>query len=375
MRILLWQELFWPHIGGIEILSAKLLCALRERGHEVVVVTRRDSPDLPWRSEYQGIPVYRYPFPWTAFADGDLDQLLETRQQVARLKRSFRPDLVHMNSLGPSSFFHQITRNAHATPLLVTLHTTLQSILPMGALRQDGLFRKSLRMANWVACVSAAVLAEARQLAPEINPCSSVIYNGLEVINLAPKLTRVDLPQLLCLGRLVPDKGFDFAIAAFAAISHRFPQLRLIIAGDGPARLSLERQAAALGVARSVDFVGWVPPEKVPELINLATIVVMPSHREGLPTVALEAALMARPVVGTQVGGFPEVVLHKKTGWLVLPGDENALADALLFLLNEPRIAVELGEAARIRARKVFSFERYVDDYENLYCRLSSGNR
>jgi glycosyltransferase involved in cell wall biosynthesis len=375
MRILLWQELFWPHIGGIEILSTKLLCALQEHGHEVVVVTRRDSPDLPCQSEYQGIPVYRYPFPWTAFADGNLDQLVETRQQVAMLKRSFRPDLVHMNSLGPSFFFHQITGNVHATPLLVTLHTTLQSILPMGALRQDGLFKKTLRKANWVACVSAAVLAEARQLAPEINPCSSVIYNGLEGINPAPKLARVDLPQLLCLGRLVPDKGFDVAIAAFAAISDRFPQLRLMIAGDGPARLSLEKQAAALGIAGSVDFVGWVPPEKVAELINLATIVVMPSHREGLPTVALEAALMARPVVGTQVGGFPEVVLHQKTGWLVPPGDENALAEALLLLLNEPRIAVELGEAARIRARKVFSFERYIDAYENLYCRLISGTR
>jgi glycogen synthase len=375
MRILLWQELFWPHIGGIEILSTKLLCALRERGHEVVVVTRRDSPDLPCQSEYQGIPVYRYPFPWTAFADGNLDQLLETRQQVASLKRSFRPDLVHMNSLGPSSLFHQITGNAHPTPLLVTLHTTLQSILPMGALRQDGLFRKTLRMANWVACVSAAVLAEARQLASEIKSYSSVIYNGLEVANLAPKLAGVYPPQLLCLGRLVPDKGFDLAIAAFAAISDRFPQLRLMIAGDGPARLSLEKQAAALGITSSVDFVGWVPPEKVAELINLATIVVMPSHREGLPTVALEAALMARPVVGTQVGGFPEVVLHQKTGWLVPPGDEMALSDALLLLLNEPRSAVEMGEAARIRVQEMFSFERYIDAYENLYCRLISGNR
>ena len=373
MRILLWQELFWPHIGGIEILSTKLLCALRERGHEVIVVTRRDSPDLPCQAEYQGVPVYRFPFPWTAFADGNLDQLMETRQQVARIKRSFRPDLVHMNSLGPSFFFYQITGNAHPTPLLVTLHTTLQSILPMGALTQDGLFRKTLRMANWVACVSAAVLAEARQLAPEINPYSSVIYNGLKVTNLPPKLARVDPPQLLCLGRLVPDKGFNLAIAAFAAISDRFPQLRLMIAGDGPARLSLEKQAAALGITSSVDFVGWVPPEKIAELINLATIVVMPSHREGLPTVALEAALMARPVVGTQVGGFPEVVLHQKTGWLVPPGDEMALADALLLLLNEPRKAVEMGEAARIRVQEMFSFERYIDAYENLYCRLISG--
>jgi glycogen(starch) synthase len=375
MRVLLWQELFWPYIGGIEILSTKLLCALRERGHEMIVVTRQDSAELPREAEYQGIPVYRYPFPWAAFADGNMDQLIETREQVARLKRSFRPDLVHVNAMGPSFFFYQITGNAHATPLLVTVHTTLQSILPMRALRQDGLLKKTLQIADWVTCVSAAVLADARRVAPEISPYSSVIYNGLEVPSLSPKPLPVDRPQVLCLGRLVSEKGFDLALRACASIADRFPRLRLVIAGDGPARSSLENQAAALGVAHLVDFVGWVPPERVAALLNSATIVAMPSEREGLPTVALEAALMARPVVGTRVGGIPEVVLHQKTGCLFPPGDEKALAEALLLLLGEPRTATALGEAARVRAQEIFSFKRYVDAYENLYRRLISEAR
>ena len=373
MRILLWQELFWPHIGGIEILSTKLLCALRDRGHDVVVVTRQDSLDLPCESEYQGIPVYRYPFPWAAFSNGKMDTLIEVRDQVTRLRCFFRPELVHVNSLGPSFLLYDHRRDATSVPSLVTLHTTPQSIFSERVNSGDGFFTKALRSATWVNCVSTAVLDQARRLVPEITSRSSVIYNGVELPNLAAEPLPFDPPCLLCLGRLIPDKGFDLAIAAFAAISDRFPQLRLMIAGDGPARLSLEMQVAALGIARSVDFLGWVAPEKVAELINLATILVMPSHREGLPTVALEAALMARPVVSTRVGGIPEVVLHQKTGWLVPPGDENALTEALLLLLHEPRIAIALGEAAQMRAQAIFDFEDYVDAYENLYSRLISG--
>ncbi len=373
MRILFWQELFWPHIGGVEVLATKLLLALRQRGYEITVVTRQDRLDLPKEAQYHGIQVYRYPFPWTAFAKGDLDQLIETRQQVVRLKRAFRPDLVHMNCFGPSFLFYHDTINGHTAPLLATLHTTPQSVMPQQAFGQDGLFRRTLRTASWISCVSAAVLAEARELAPEITSCSSVIYNGIDVPNLPLQSLPFDAPQLLCLGRLIADKGFDLALKAFASIVDRFPRARLVIAGDGPARSFLENQVAELGLRHSVEFVGWVPPEKVPSLLNAATVVIMPSHREGLPSVALEAALMARPVVATRVGGLPEVVLHQKTGLLIDDKDQEALAEAMLFLLNHPDTATAFGAAASRRVREVFSFERYVDAYDALYKKLIIG--
>jgi glycogen(starch) synthase len=126
-----------------------------------------------------------------------------------------------------------------------------------------------------------------------------------------------------------------------------------------------------LGLMHSVEFVGWVPPEKVPALLNTATLVIMPSHREGLPSVALEAALMARPVVAARVGGLPEIVLHQKTGLLVDDEDHEALTEAMLLLLNHPRTATAFGDAARRRVQEVFSFERYVDAYDNLYQKIS----
>src|SRR5206468_1041812 len=109
-----------------------------------------------------------------------------------------------------------------------------------------------------------------------------------------------------CLGRLIPAKGFDLAITAFSLLVERFPNARLVIAGDGPARSTLEAQVASLKIRNTVEFTGWIAPDQVPDLINTATMVLMPSRREGLPLVGIEAALMRRPLIATRVGGLPE---------------------------------------------------------------------
>ena len=369
MRVLVWQELFWPYIGGIEVLATKLFAALRQRGWEFVVVTRQDCPDLPARADYQGISVRRYPFPWNAFANGNIDQLLQIRQQITCLMREFNPDLVHLNSFGPSFFFYHNIPRARLVPLVVTLHTTPRSVIPGTSLTSDSLFRKTLDHAAWVTCVSGAVLRQARQIAPEISSHSSVIYNGFGTQD-APVPLPFDPPCLLCVGRLIPEKGFDLAIAALASIRESFPRVRLIFAGDGPERRALEERVTHEKLSDLVEFLGWVPPEQVSKLLNRATAVLMPSHREGLPSVAIEAALMARPVVATRIGGISEVIVDQETGLLVDPGDWRSLAGAIEFLLVKPEAATQFGQAARKRIQRLFSFERYIDDYDALYRKL-----
>jgi glycosyltransferase involved in cell wall biosynthesis len=144
----------------------------------------------------------------------------------------------------------------------------------------------------------------------------------------------------------------------------------LIIAGDGPERWVLERQAAELNLTGVVDFVGWVSPDKVPELINAATIVIIPSRWEGLPLVALEAASMARPIVATQISGLSEIVLHQQTGLLVDPEDTVGLAGAIALLLIHPEQAAQMGRAGRSRVQELFSWEHCVDAYDALYRKL-----
>lgn len=370
MRVLFWSELFWPYMGGAQLVAMNLLLGLRERGHEFIVVTRQDDPDLPAEDHFQGFPIHRFPF-YSALAERDLSQLITIRRQVAQLKERFAPDLIHINCFGMSILFHLDTVKAHPAPLLLTLQS--EKYPPPG--EHDTVLERTLRSADWITAPSAKTVEYARQLLPDIELPASHIYNGLATPSVVPTPLPFDAPRLLCLGRLAPNKGIDLALIALAAVIEHVPQVRLVIAGDGPARSELEQKTVELGLSDVVDFVGWVAMEQVPELINTATVVVVPSREwEALPLVALEAAFMARPVVAARDAGLPEAVLHEETGLLVETEDSAGLAQALIFLLENPKKAIQLGQAARQRALDVFSLQRFIDSYEALYVKLEEQN-
>ncbi|HEX9659366.1 MAG TPA: glycosyltransferase family 4 protein [Rhodothermales bacterium] len=369
MRTLFWCEQFWPNIGGAELFAGRLILALQDRGHEFAVVTRRDSPDLPSRESYHGIPIHRLPF-WTAAAGRDAERLLEVRREVAELKRSLQPDLVHLNGFAPTSaMFHRLTSAIHPAPLLLTLH----AIAAWSEATSDSLLEHTLREAAHVVGCSEAIVRRARFLAPGVTGRSTVIRHGLETPSVPPAALPVDDPRILCLGRLSHVKGFDVAFRAFASIARRFPRSRLVIAGDGEQRATLEQLASELKIRELVDFLGWIAPEDVPSVINTASLVVAPSRTEGFGLAALEAALMARPVVASDVDGLPEVVRHEETGILVPPDDPVALAGALERLLLDPDGSRRMGSAARSRALAEFRWGDCVDAYDALYRGLIAG--
>jgi glycogen(starch) synthase len=363
MRVLFWSLTFWPTIGGLEVLSSKLLPSLRQRGYEFLVVTPKNHTDLPDEEHYQGIPIRRLGF--QSPLPSGIDHLVEVRRQFVTAKRRFAPDLIHINGVGAMDFFHLSTAQAHKAPMVVTLHNPWPS-------RTDMIVAQTLRAADWVVGVSAAILERAHRLAPEVRPCSSVIYNAVPPPLPPPRPLPFVQPRLLCLGRLAPEKGMDVAIRAFRLILERFPRARLTIAGDGPLRFELEEQALRDEVRHAVDFMGWVLPEKVLSLINDHTMVLMPSREEPFGLVALEAALMARPVVATRVGGLPEIVVHEQTGLLVEKDDRQSLAEAAALLLSKPEIAAQFGHAARHRAQELFSWEQHIAAYDALYRQIES---
>jgi glycogen(starch) synthase len=358
-RILFWSGTFWPNIGGVEVHAAKLLPALRERGYEYTVIAPKTDEKLADKESYRGIPIYRFPFR-NNLSDRSLDQLIVMRAKIADLKRQVAPDLVHINAVGVDNFFHLTTAEAYRAPVLVTLHGKW-------SMQADAVVKKTLGGADWVVGCSAAILGEGRKLVPQIISRSSVIYNGVEVPSLCPSVLPFDAPRLLCLGRLAPDKGFDIALPAFKSLLRCYPRARLIIAGNGPERERLEKQAESLGIHQAVELNGWVSPLKVAELINSVTLVVMPSREDSFPLVALEAALMGRPLVATRVGGLPEIIVPMETGILVDKEDCDGLTKAIAFLLDRPQEAMRMGEAARLRAQAIFRWERHVDAYDALY--------
>ena len=366
MRLLFWCSRFWPQIGGIQILSGHLLLALKARGYDLRVITQQDGPEQPAQELFEGIPVYRFPF-WQAIEQRDGARIHSLRRQILDLKATFQPHIVHMYHIGPEAFFELQARGASSSaPVVCSLH----SMYPVEMFRPGTMLHRLLHVAASVTAPSTPVLHQLRQALPELASASLLIRNAVEQPSLTPAPLPFSPPYLLCLGRLIEEKGFDLALRAFVTVRARHPSARLLIAGDGPARPLLERQAQSLGLSPAVEFTGWVPPHLVPSLLDRATVVLMPSRTEGLPLVSLQTAQAARPLVATRVGGLPEVVQEGETGLLVDVDDEAGLAAAVLSLLDDPGRAVRMGQAASAYVAGQFSWERYVSAFDLLFTSL-----
>ena len=365
MKVLYWSGLFWPHIGGVEVLSLQFIPAMQAKGYEFIVLTSQSNPDLQSNENYNGIPIYRLPFHKGGIHN--LENIKEIKQKVEEVKKDFKPDLVHINSIDISIFFHLLTDNSNGkVPTLFSVHS-----LPPYYINNNTLLYKLLCNAQWITTASAAMLSSVRKITPNKIQCSSLIYYGLNIPAIEPNPLQLDTPRLLCLGRLVNEKGFDLALDAFKEIINHFPKARLIIAGDGPAKPDLETKVNKLDIAGFVEFTGWVSPEKIPELINTSAIVIIPSRwEEPFGLVALQAAQISRPVIAARAGGLPEIVMHQKTGLLFEKENSIDLAKQVISLLANKDMAVEMGRAAREKAIGMFGFDRFIDAYDDLYKKL-----
>jgi glycosyltransferase involved in cell wall biosynthesis len=178
-------------------------------------------------------------------------------------------------------------------------------------------------------------------------------------------------PVVLILARLEAQKGHRVLLEAWKSVVQSHRTTRLVCAGVGVLRAELEAQAAALGIAGSVSFVGQQP--NVPDWLALADFTVLPSFYEGLPLAAIESLAAGRPVVATGVDGNSEVVLDGKTGLTVPAGDPAALAAAISRMLATPELMRTLGRAGRRFALEHFSRQRQLQQTEALY--LGAWNR
>jgi glycosyltransferase involved in cell wall biosynthesis len=366
MRVLAWIELFWPYVGGIEVRTANFLEALRERGHEVAVITSTGSLSLPEMDSFRGISIRRLPF-LDALSRPDLGLFAGTLRAAKDFKQQFQPDIVHIQFTDPSPLFHWMSQGVRPVPTVVTVPISLPDA-PAG---NGGLAARTLGSASWVVACSKAMLDHTRRQVTGLEGRSSVIYNSLPMPSIEPAPLLDGPPVVLAIGRVVRDKGFDLAIDAMPRVIERFRDARLIIAGDGPERPALEDQAQRLGIASQVQFAGWVEPEQIAHLINQCSLVLMPSRwEEAFGLVALQAMQMARPVVVSKVGGLPEVITDGVTGLAVPKENPAALAEAAIALLSDPVRSVEMGLAGRRRALSTFAFSRFVTEHENLYTYL-----
>jgi glycosyltransferase involved in cell wall biosynthesis len=248
-------------------------------------------------------------------------------------------------------------------------------------LAYNAIERRLLKRPEHVCVVSpqleADVLAAGRTLP------LTVLRNGIEpgVRGLTPQERRAarealgidaDAKVYSAIGRLSREKGLDVLVEAVARHGAAIPHLRVYVAGQGPELARLRQFAAERGVEAIVHFLGQV--RDVRRLMAASDAVVLPSRSEGVPNVALEALDAGVPLVATQVGTLPEMIVHERTGWLVPPGDPDALGHALqrVAALDGAALA-RMGELGRVSILPRFSAARRVERVIEIYETLLGG--
>lgn len=205
------------------------------------------------------------------------------------------------------------------------------------------------------------------------------IYNGVDIESLRKrKVDRIqkrreigvenECSLIVTAGRLVPVKGQTYLISAIAQVITEIPNIRLVFLGDGELRGELSGQVKTLGLEKQVLFLGM--RSDVPEIISCGDLFVLPSVNEGFGVVLLEAMAMRCPIVATNVGGVPEVVLDGETGILVPPGDPVQLARGIIQLLKDTSLAFKMAECGYQRLEDCFDVRETVSKTEHLYKEL-----
>lgn len=213
----------------------------------------------------------------------------------------------------------------------------------------DRLAAWALRGADRVRAVSAFLETVIRQAGYGGEVDRYVAFSDFAEFLGTPPVPLPERPVALFAAVLEPDKAPEVLLDAWAAVTVRMPQARLVVAGRGPMEPALRARAGSLGLDGAVEFAGHLPRDVLRRRMDAATCLVLPSRSEGLPRVVIEALARGRPVVGTAAGGIPELVQDGITGRLVPVDDASALAAALLDVLTHPERAAAMGAEGRRR--------------------------
>ena len=203
------------------------------------------------------------------------------------------------------------------------------------------------------------------------------IYNGLDLTEFGRADFSSTPPLMIAVGRLIPKKGFSDLIRACALLAERGKSFRCEIIGEGPLGEELRRQIDDMHLQNNVELTGAKPQTQLRGRLAAANVFVLPSMMDpdggmdNLPTVIMEAMATGLPVVSTNIGGIPEMIVDNETGFLVQPGDTAAMADAIETVINDSSLAARLGQSGYERTGALFSIEKNVREL----CALLSAGR
>jgi glycosyltransferase involved in cell wall biosynthesis len=395
MRILQANKFFFRN-GGSETVMFQERDYMLAHGHEVIDFSMQDTRNF--ESKYQSYFVENRSY---ATNTSKLSKVMdavsfihspEAVKNIARLIKDTKPDLVHCHNI-----YHQLTPSIMGAakklgvPTVLTLHDYKPVCPTYNRLRNgvacsdclEGDFSKVLkhRCADGSLGKSGLLYAEAvvqkwmgnyERVDAFIAPCrfmqksiahripdekTHLLYNGIDVNEV--QSSNEDDDYVLFLGRLVPEKGAGTLLKAHAKSNHAW---KLVVAGTGPLLDVLKTQY------KPSILVGYLAGDALKEMIRKASVIVVPSEwYENCPMSVLEAMAYGKPVVGSRMGGIPELVEEGKTGLLYEAGDVDGLLKALNQLMSSKDLRQQMGQAGRKRVEQHFSLDKHHQGLMNIY--------
>lgn len=367
---------FFP--GGAERLTTHLLLRLNRSRYEVAAASLfgRQGTDMEAMLDQAGVRV------WFLGKRRGFDPKMYWR--LSRVFREFQPDIVHTHMIVLRYLLHLLLGGRER----VWVHTVHNIDDKEMGRRGRPVYRAAFRISALLGMVPVALAEEVARSVKRIYGLKDVpiIPNAIPVDDYARGAsvreawrTREGYGReevlLVSVARMYPQKDHASLIKAFALVASRDDRLRLLLAGDGPLRPKLEALVRELGLVSRVRFLGV--RTDVPEILGAADIFVLSSLWEGNPLAVMEAMAAGRLVIATAVGGVHELIEDGVSGFLIPPGDIDALSKAIWRLAMEPGLRERVGRAASQRARERFDVIAVTREYEALYERLLErrGNR
>ena len=271
---------------------------------------------------------------------------------IIRLIKKEKIDVIHAHWILPQGFLAYLCKKLYGIPYIATAHAG--DIFPLKSRFLRFLSSLAIKDSDYCTANSAFTKKELSKISAKKG--IKIIPMGVDLEVFSPKNKNVNLRKrlgiksafILSVGRLAEKKGIAYLIMAMGEVAKKLPDAKLVIIGDGPERKSLELLASELNLQDNTIFTGSVENKHLPGFYATADLFVGPSivaksgDTEGLGIVFLEALASGTCVIGSDVGGIPDIIRHNKTGLLVNQKDPRQLADAMIKLLLDERLRKRL---------------------------------
>ena len=366
----------YPTPGGSGVMATELGMTLAERGNNVHFITSGHPARLSHFDEHlylHKVETGDYPL-FQQFTPYSLSLAVKIREVAVQ----YSLDLVHVHYAIPhaaSAYLAKQMMGEQGLCTLTTLHGTDITLVGMMPSFYE-ITRFSINVSDGITAVSKFLRDETVEQF-KVDAPIDVVHNFVDSEEFKPAVDKGIKERLAPNGESLmfhvsnfrKVKNIPIVVEVFSEVRKKVPA-RLILVGDGPEREPSERQAAELGIAKDVVFMG--DQEYIAEILPAADVFFLPSEHESFGLAALEAMSCEVPVVGSRVGGLSEVIVEGETGFLCDPHDVECMAQLILSLFTNEPWRAEIGRRARERAIREFDRDRIVDQYVEVYRRLLS---